>query len=160
MKKTYSIVKYPSKTLRQRAKEVKNVTDDIREVLNAMADIMKRNQGVGLAATQIGLNIRLAVIDAGGGMLKLVNPVIMKCEGSDIMDEGCLSVPATIVRIKRSKMISVEYIDDNGKKVARTFNGMTAKAIQHEVDHLNGKLILDYLPWFKRVAAVRRMKYI
>jgi len=160
MKKVLSVTKYPSAVLRKKAKKITDVTDEIRHILRDMLESMYNHNGIGLAAPQIGVSMQLAVIDTGEGIIKLCNPVIVKKDGTDVMDEGCLSLPSITVRVKRAKNVTVEYTDENGKSVKKAFGGITAKAIQHEIDHLNGQLIIDYLPWYKKIAMKRTLKYL
>lgn len=152
-----SLTKYPALVLRKKARKVKKVTDEVCATLRDMEHAMRKNQGVGLAAPQIGIDLQLAVVDVGDGVVNLINPRIIKKCGADTMDEGCLSVPITLVRVKRAKTVTVEYLDTSGNRVKNNFCGLAAKAIQHEVDHLNGKLIIDYLPWYKRVFVKTRL---
>jgi len=147
----FSIVKLPAAILRKKTKKITKVGDDHRKILKEMVETMRKNNGIGLAAPQVGLDIRVAVVDTGEGLIKMINPSILKKDGWDAMDEGCLSVPETSVRVRRSDRIMLEYTDEWGKRIKKSFGGLTAKAIQHEIDHLNGRLIIDYLPWYKRV---------
>jgi len=110
-----------------------------------MALAMYLSQGVGLAATQVGVSRSLIVIDVGQGLLKLINPVIIKKEGFQFLDEGCLSVPGECIRIKRAKTVTVNFINENGELSRIKGEGLLARAIQHEIDHLSGKLIIDHL---------------
>ena len=110
MGKSFSIVKYPALILRKKTKKVTTLTEEHREILKDMVDTMRKNNGIGLAAPQVGLDMQLAVVDAGEGLLKIINPSIVKKEGQDIVNEGCLSVPSVPVNVKRPKTITVEYI--------------------------------------------------
>ncbi|MDD5440134.1 MAG: peptide deformylase [Candidatus Omnitrophica bacterium] len=158
--KSLSLVKYPARGLLKRTKRVETVTDSLRDTMRTMVTTMYSNQGIGLAATQVGIDLQIVVVDAGDGILKMINPVIVKRDGTDVMDEGCLSVPQTVVRIKRAKVVTVEYLDEWGKRMCKTFEGLTARAIQHEIDHLNGRLIIDYLPWYKKMITIRHLRYV
>ena len=91
------------------------------------------------------------MIAAGEVLLKMVNPVILSQKGRSGLEEGCLSVPGEGVHVERAEEISVSYLDENGRRCNKTFRGLTARIIQHEIDHLNGKLIIDYLPWYKKI---------
>jgi peptide deformylase len=131
--------------LRKKAEKIKEVTSRHREILSQMAQIMYAASGVGLAAPQIGICECLIVIDAGtGGLYKLMNPQIVKKEGVWVMEEGCLSVPGVYLKIKRAKKVIVEAIDENAKPVKIEAEDLLACVFQHEIDHLNGKLIVDY----------------
>ncbi|MFH1411171.1 MAG: peptide deformylase [Candidatus Omnitrophota bacterium] len=149
---------YPDPCLRIRTKPVESFTPDIDITLKAMADLMYLSQGVGLAATQVGLGISLIVIDAGDGLVKLVNPEIVDRSGEKtVMEEGCLSLPGENVNIKRARVVDVRAQDENGNFFVRRFEALGAKAVQHEMDHINGKLITDYLDPLRRFIAGRRL---
>jgi peptide deformylase len=150
------IRKYPDPILRKKARRVERVTDLERKLLLQMADTMYLNSGVGLAANQVGIDKQLVVIDIGSGLIKLINPVIIRKNGSAIQEEGCLSVPENCIKIKRAKEITVKHLDDDGKDCRLRADGLLARAIQHEVDHLSGKLIIDYLNPIKRLFLKKR----
>jgi len=137
--------------LRKKASSVIRVTDEERRILCDMADSMYLNNGVGLAAVQVGIDKQLAVIDIGKGLVKLINPSITKKMGTETQEEGCLSVPDAVVKVKRAKKVTVSFLDENGEVRQITAEGLFARAIQHEVDHLSGKLIVDYLNPIKRL---------
>ncbi len=154
------IKKFPDRVLRKRAKSVQRVGDSEKGMLRDMAEVMYLNNGVGLAAVQVGIDKQLAVVDTGKGLVKLINPMIIKKEGSDIEDEGCLSIPNAVVRIKRAKKITVNFLNDAGDLSVISADGLFARAIQHEIDHLSGKLIIDYLNPIKRLLLKRRAKVL
>ncbi len=145
------IKKFPDPVLRKKASLVKTVRDGERALLKDMAETMYFNNGVGLAAVQVGIDKQLAVIDVGEGLIKLINPVVVKREGIVMEEEGCLSVPETIVKVKRAKRVIVSFLKEDGEVCQLAADGLLARAIQHEVDHLSGKLIIDYLSPFKRL---------
>lgn len=145
------IVKFPGDILKRRALKVASVGDEERRILAEMTKTMYLNGGVGLAAVQVGIDKQMAVVDIGKGLIKMVNPVIVKSEGSETAEEGCLSVPDTSVKVKRSKKITVQYLNEFGEISQFTAEGLLARAIQHEIDHLSGKLIIDYLNPLKRI---------
>lgn len=144
---------YPAKILRQKAKEVGEVTDEIRKLASFLVQAMYQHQGIGLAANQIGLDLQLAVADAGNGLKILINPKIIKAEGQTEEEEGCLSFPGTFFKIKRPKIIEMETLDRMGRPIKIKAQDLEARAICHEIDHLNGKLIID------RIGFWQRMKY-
>ena len=146
---------YPDPILRKEAQDVARVTDREKRLLNHMVETMYANQGIGLAAPQIGVAKRISVMDAGDGLLKMINPVILKKKGASLLEEGCLSVPGRQVEIERAEELSVSFLDEGGKRTTKSLKGLSARAVQHEIDHLNGKLIIDYLPWYKRVFSKR-----
>jgi len=145
------IVKYPDTILRKTSKDVDKMTDENRRLFDEMASTMYITQGIGLAAPQVGISKKMIVVDIGEGLLKLINPKIVSRKGVSSFDEGCLSVPDQSVKVKRAEEIVVSYTDDNNIHHQRNFQGLVARVIQHEIDHLNGKLIIDYLPWYKRL---------
>ena len=146
-----NIKKYPDKVLRKRCKEVQSIDGEIKRLLDDMAMTMYAVNGVGLAATQVGLDMRIIVIDIGDGLMKLINPKITKKEGTSVMEEGCLSVPDVYVKVKRPESIVVSALNIDGKQELIKAEGLLAHAFGQEIDHLNGKLIIDYLPFYKRL---------
>lgn len=136
--------------LRKKAKTIKAITSNHREILSKMAQLMYESSGIGLAANQVGINESLAVVDIGQGLYKLINPRIVKKEGWQAMEEGCLSVPGVSVKVKRARKVIVKAIDENAKPLIIEAEGMLACVFQHEIDHLKGRLIIDYAPFFKR----------
>jgi peptide deformylase len=130
--------------LRKKSRLVKEVGPSERFLINAMIDTMHAQKGIGLAAPQVGINEQIFVVDVGDGPFAVINPHIVKKMGSDVMEEGCLSIPEVLIKVKRADSIVVEYMDENNRKVERKCFGLLAKVVQHETDHLNGKLIIDY----------------
>ena len=147
---------FPAPILRKKAAKVEKINDPIKKLLDEMVQIMYLHNGVGLAAVQVGIDKQLAVVDVGQGVIKMVNPVITKCKGSDCQEEGCLSVPGTIVKVKRAKSIEAIFMNEEGEVLSIEADGILARAIQHEVDHLGGKLIIDYLNPIKKLIARAR----
>ncbi len=135
---------YGDPCLRKKSKPVKEVGPSERFLINAMIDTMHAQKGIGLAAPQVGINEQIFVVDVGDGPFAVINPHIIKKFGSDVMEEGCLSIPEVLIKVKRAESIIVEYMDENNRKVERKCIGLLAKVVQHETDHLNGKLITDY----------------
>ncbi|HGG0417005.1 peptide deformylase [Clostridium botulinum] len=130
--------------LRKKSKVVKVVDDKIREILNDMADTMYNTEnGGGLAAPQVGILKRLVVIDMGQGLIKLVNPKIINKEGTQEVIEGCLSIPNTWGRLKRPKKVTIQALNEYGKKIILTGTGDLAKCFCHEIDHLEGIFFTD-----------------
>jgi peptide deformylase len=153
----FIIRKFPDVILRKRAVKVKDVTALERSILSEMADVMYLNQGVGLAAVQVGIDKQLAVIDIGGGLIKMVNPIIVKRTGLESQEEGCLSCPGISVNVRRAKGIVANYLNEDGDFTELRATGLLARAIQHEIDHLLGKLIIDYLGPIKKMLAKRKL---
>lgn len=139
----YQIVKKGDEVLRQKAKPVKEVNDSIRRLLDNMKDTMYDANGAGLAAPQIGISKRVIVVDAGDDLLELVNPEIIAAEGTDTDWEGCLSIPGYTGEVTRYAKVTVKALDREGKEVEVTRDGLAARALQHEIDHLDGILFID-----------------
>ena len=132
--------------LKKKTKKVDVIDEKIVELVNDMIETMHKFNGVGLAASQVGVLKRIAVIDLyeeGDGPVVLINPYILKEEGKQTVDEGCLSFPNQFAKIVRPKKVTVEALDINGKKVKIQAEGLFAQAISHEVDHLNGEVFID-----------------
>ncbi|EJE7233826.1 TPA: peptide deformylase [Clostridium botulinum] len=135
---------FDDEILRKKSKVVEIVDDKIRQILNDMADTMYNTEnGGGLAAPQVGILKRLVVIDMGQGLIKLVNPKIINEEGSQEVIEGCLSIPNTWGRLKRPKKVTIQALNEYGKKIILTGTGDLAKCFCHEIDHLEGILFTD-----------------
>ena len=131
--------------LRKTSREVEEVTDKIRELLDDMVETMHKYNGVGLAAPQVGILKRVIVIYLYDGEepLQLVNPKIIKAKGKQEVEEGCLSFPNEYAKMVRPKEVTVEALDRDGKKVIITGKDLLAQALAHEIDHLNGILFVD-----------------
>ena len=147
MPKILPLVIYPSPVLRNKTREIgieELQQPKIQQLILDMKKTMLESDGIGLAAIQVGENIRLAVINTSDGVLALVNPIIIsKSFRKSIGDEGCLSVPGVFGLVKRPIKIRIQAIDSKGKEVKFTAAGMFARVIQHEVDHLDGILFID-----------------
>ena len=139
----YQIVKKGDDVLRQRAKEVKEVTDSIRRLLDNMRDTMYDAEGAGLAAPQIGISKRVIVVDVGDGLIEMVNPEIIESSGSETAPEGCLSVPGYSGEVTRAALVIVKALNRSGDAFEVQAEGLKARALQHEIDHLNGILYID-----------------
>ncbi|HTK39991.1 MAG TPA: peptide deformylase [Gemmatimonadales bacterium] len=147
-----------SPVLRQRSAEVTAVDDDVRTIIDNMFETMDAARGVGLAANQVGLAHRVAVIDAEGQRFAMLNPVIVEAEGRATAEEGCLSIPDIYGDVTRAERIVLEALDREGKPFRLEAGGLTARAIQHEIDHLDGILFLDHLGLMKRRVLLARWK--
>lgn len=132
-----------SPELRKICREVKEITPRIQTLLDDMLETMRANKGVGLAAPQVGVLRRIAVLEAGGKIYELINPKIVKSEGTQECEEGCLSVPDTWGIVDRPQRIAVEALDRNGKKKTYTVTGIDVRVFCHEIDHLDGILFID-----------------
>lgn len=131
--------------LRKTSRVVDKIDDKIITLLDDMVETMYKEEGVGLAAPQIGILKRVIVIDVGDGAIKLINPELVNEEGEEIDLEGCLSVPGKSGEVKRPKKVKVKYLDIDNKEKIIEGTGLLARALCHEIDHLNGILYIDKL---------------
>lgn len=129
--------------LRKKCKEVKEITPNLLTLLDDMADTMYEANGVGLAAPQVGILKRAVVIDIGEGLVELINPVILETSGSQIDDEGCLSVPGKYAPVDRPNYVKVKAMDRDGHEFIIEGEELMARALCHEIDHLDGILYID-----------------
>jgi peptide deformylase len=137
------IVKHPDPVLRDRCVSVRNITPNVIKLLDDMAQTMYDAEGVGLAAPQVGISKRIAVIDCGNELIELINPEIVQHEGEQFGAEGCLSIPGLTGEVRRYQKVTVKAIDRHGKEFTVSGEDLLARALQHEIDHLNGVLFLD-----------------
>jgi peptide deformylase len=148
-----------SPVLREASAPVAEVTEEVRRLVDNMFETMDAAEGVGLAANQIGQAIRVAVVDAEGTRIALINPVISEASGKEREEEGCLSIPEVYAEVTRPERVVLEAIGRDGTPYRIEAGGLLARAIQHEIDHLDGILFLDRLSPLKRrmlVAKYRR----
>lgn len=129
--------------LRKVSREVAEINDRMNILIEDMVETMYHNEGVGLAAPQVGVLRRVVVIDIGDGPIKLINPKLIDKEGESIDIEGCLSVPNRAGTVKRPEKVTVKYLDEQGQENTLEGTGLLAKAFCHEIDHLNGILFTD-----------------
>ena len=155
------ILEYPDPRLRKKAEPVTAVDDAVRRLVDDMLETMYGANGVGLAATQVDVHKRVLVLDASDERnqpLVLINPEIMTADGRAPVEEGCLSVPGIYEKLQRATHIRVRALDRNGKLFEMDAEGLLAVCIQHEIDHLEGKLFVDYLSELKRQLIRRRLE--
>jgi len=148
-----NILHFPDSRLRTVAKPVVDFDENLRQLVSDMFETMYEAPGIGLAATQVDHHIRLLVMDVSDGRNKprcLINPRIIAADGDEEMDEGCLSVPGYYEKVRRAEHIRVSAQDENGDNYEFEAEGLEAVCIQHEMDHLDGKLFVDYLSALKR----------
>ena len=148
-----NILKYPDQRLYKVAREVKVVNKEIKTLISNMAETMYEAPGIGLAATQVDFHQRIIIIDISedkNNLLVLINPILLESKGEEINQEGCLSVPEVFEKVKRADWIKISAIDINGKKFELEADGLLAVCIQHEMDHLEGKVFVDYLSNLKK----------
>ncbi len=172
--KLFKVLIVPDPKLKEVADPVANVDDEIREILDRMTETMRYEDGVGLAATQVGIKKRLIVMDIPSEtehdhkegeacehcqLYKLINPVIIEhSEETEPSQEGCLSIPGQYAEVTRYKSVTIAYLDENGDKQTLSGTGLLSHCIQHEIDHLDGKLFIDYLGGMKRKMMVQKAR--
>ncbi|MCP4320434.1 MAG: peptide deformylase [Psychromonas sp.] len=147
------VLHFPDQRLRTVAKAVEQITPEIKTIATNMLETMYDENGVGLAATQINIHLRIVTIDVSEERdqpMILINPDIIDQSGEEESQEGCLSVPDTHADVKRSEFVTLQYLDINGEQQVLNADGLLAVCIQHELDHLKGKLFIDYLSPFKQ----------
>jgi len=155
------ILEFPDPRLRTKAAQVETVDDRIRTLIDDLFDTMYDAPGIGLAATQVDVHERVLVADVSGEQDEphaLINPVIIEKDGVTVSDEGCLSVPGFFEPVKRAEHIRVRHLDRDGNEVETEATGLLAVCIQHEMDHLDGKLFVDYLSEAKRGRIRKRLE--
>ena len=160
------IKKFPDPVLRKKTAAVGAIDDDLCRLIDDMVETMHAAPGVGLAANQVGVPLQVAVIDIGDHeeegkkhpLVVLIDPEVLSLEGSVVAEEGCLSVPDFTEKVKRAARIKVRAKDRAGKTFELEADGLMAKALQHEIDHLNGILFIDRLSPIKKSIFRRRMK--
>lgn len=148
-----TILEFPDKRLRTVAEEVPQVDSDIQTLVDDMLETMYAAKGIGLAATQVNIHKRIIVIDISeekNQPLCLINPEIIGSEGNEESEEGCLSVPGFFEKVSRAEHIRIRALNRNGEHFELEAGDLLAVCIQHEMDHLQGKLFVDYLSSFKR----------
>ena len=149
---------YGDLCLRRKSAPVKHMGPSERLLIKSMMETMYDHKGIGLAAPQVGINEQIFVTDVGDGPLVFINPHITKKRGSEVMEEGCLSLPGVQVQIKRPQRIFVSYLDPNNSRIEREYDGLLARVIQHETDHLRGKLIIDYVGLRQKLKFKKQLK--
>ena len=136
----------PDPVLRKKAKKVLEIDQSIQQIIDDMIETMHTASGAGLAAPQVGIPLRIIVIDVNDKeAIAFINPEIVKREGERIVEEGCLSVPGYRGELKRSQWVKVKALDRNGKQVRLKGEDILGQALEHEIDHLNGVLYIDYI---------------
>jgi len=147
-----------SPVLRHRAEEIETVDDEVRALVEDLFDTMAAASGVGLAANQIGVTRRVAVINADGQTFAMINPRIVEADGRDSKEEGCLSIPDAFAEVARPERIVLEGLNEDGEPIRIDASALVARAVQHELDHLDGVLFIDHLSPLKRQLLVSRWK--
>ena len=158
---TLDILHFPDPRLRNVAQPVEQVDDEIRQLVDDMLETMYVAPGIGLAATQVNIDKRVVVIDVSEEKdqpLCLINPEIIQLEGIEEMEEGCLSVPGIYETVQRADKIRFRALDRDGNAYESETDGLLAVCVQHEIDHLDGKLFVDYLSQLKRTRIRKKLE--
>ena len=156
-----TILEFPDPRLRKRAAAVATVDDELRTLIDDMFETMYAAPGIGLAATQVDVHKRLLVADVsadGDDPHVFINPEILEKDGIAVTEEGCLSVPGYYEEVRRAEHIRVRYLDRDGRECEGEFEGLLAVCVQHEIDHLDGKLFVDYLSEAKRTRIRKKLE--
>ncbi|MBI2460054.1 MAG: peptide deformylase [Candidatus Rokubacteria bacterium] len=154
-----SIRRYGDPILRRRAAPVAEITPEVQRLIDDMVETMYDALGIGLAATQVGVALRVLVVDAGGGAVRTyINPEIVERHGEVVGEEGCLSLPGIFADVARAERVVVEARDREGRPVRERAEGLLARVFQHEIDHLDGILFIDRLDKVSRDRIKRRIK--
>ncbi len=159
------IVKYGAPILRLKAEQVEIFDEDLTDLIDLMYRSAIAADGTGLAAPQIGVSLQVAIVDVSMyneeiEPFPIINPEILEMEGTAVMEEGCLSLPGIYENVERAKKIVVKYFDENGNEMVVEAEDFLARVIQHEIDHLNGVLLIDHLSSVKRKLLARQLKKI
>ena len=160
------IIIAPDPRLLEVSKHVTLINNEVRDLLKDMLEIMYKSNGIGLAAPQVGVLKRLVVMDcAEQGTkkkpLKFINPEILNLSSEKSeFEEGCLSLPTQYAKVERPSIIEVKYEDENGKKIKKKFSGIEATCLQHEIDHLDGKLFVDHISKLKKNRIIKKLEKI
>lgn len=155
------ILEFPDPRLRIKAKPVETVDDSLRRFIDDLFETMYDAPGIGLAATQVDVHRRLLVADVSSEKddpWVLINPEIIEKDGVEVTEEGCLSVPGYFEEVERAEHVKVRFLDRDGKQQEADFDGLLAVCVQHEMDHLDGKLFVDYLSEAKRQRIRKRLE--
>ena len=160
------IIIAPDPRLLEVSKHVTLINNEVKDLLKDMLEIMYKSNGIGLAAPQVGVLKRLVVMDCSDQTikkkpLKFINPEILNLSSEKSeFEEGCLSLPTQYAKVERPSSIEVRYEDENGKKIKKNFSGIEAICLQHEIDHLDGKLFVDHISKLKKNRIIKKLEKI
>ncbi len=152
------VLRYPNSVLRKKCEPIDVIDDEVVRLARDMLETMYEDKGIGLAAPQVGITRRLIVLDIGDGPLALINPKILEAEGAETMEEGCLCLPGINVDVERSTRVRVTGLDPSGRELDIDAEELLARALQHEIDHLSGTLIIDKVSKLKRDLLIKKYK--
>ncbi len=148
---------YPDPILRKKAQPIENIDGRVKDIADRMAKVMYANKGIGLAAPQIGMLSQIVVVDLGEGLRTLINPGVVEGEGESVLEEGCLSLPNIEVPVKRKDKVFIRAWNLDGEEVSLELSNFLGRVYQHEIDHLNGILIIHHVSRLKRQLLVKKM---
>ena len=152
------VLRFPNPVLRKKCEKVETVDEEIKKIVRDMAETMYAENGIGLAAPQVGISKRIFVVDVDEELITVINPEISVSGEKEIMEEGCLCLPKVSVEIERLSNAQVKGLDIEGKEILIEAGDLLARALQHETDHLNGMLIIDHLSKVKRDMVVKKFR--
>ncbi|MDO8424871.1 MAG: peptide deformylase [bacterium] len=153
------IIKYPNPILKKKSKEVERIDEEVKKLAEDMIETLQNSQGVGLAAPQINVPKRIIAVQMKEGPKVFLNPeVVKKSRETEIREEGCLCLPGVYLKVKRAKSVEIAAQDLEGKKINIKADGLAARVFQHEIDHLNGILILDKIPFLQKLKLRSKLK--
>lgn len=146
------IKKYPDPILKKKTEEVKEISKEIEVLIEDMVETMQKKDGLGLAASQVGVAKKIIVVQSQKGPMAFINPcIVSKSKQKEVSEEGCLSFPGVWLKIKRPKGVEIKALNIEGKEINLKAAGLLARILQHEIDHLEGKLIINHLNFFQRL---------
>lgn len=155
----FKILKYPNPILRKKSEEVKEITEETKNLAFDMVETMKKNNGIGLAAPQVSESKRMFVIQTTEGAKIFINPQILKrTKETSIMEEGCLCFPGLFLKIKRARGVEIETLNEKGEKISFKTEGLPARVLQHEIDHLDGILFIDRIGFWQKLKLWKKLK--
>ncbi len=149
---------FPDPVLREKTQPIEDFGDSLREILQDMWDSMLAHDGVGLAGPQVGISLEITVIQIKENRYVLINPEILEERGEQVDEEGCLSFPGIFEKVRRPEWVRIRALNEHGEPYEIEGNGLLARAVTHEIDHLRGVLLLDHLSPLKRGMIKRRLK--
>ena len=152
------VLRFPNPVLRKKCEKVETVDEEIKKIVRDMAETMYAEDGIGLAAPQVGISKQIFVVDVDEELITVINPEISVSGEKEIMEEGCLCLPKVSVEIERLSNAQVKGLDIEGKEILIEAGDLLARALQHETDHLNGMLIIDHLSKVKRDMVVKKFR--
>jgi peptide deformylase len=155
------IKKYPDPVLKKKCQEIREISGEIRDLSQDMKETMKRKDGLGLAGPQIGESKRIIIVQTAKGAEVFINPKITgKSREREIMEEGCLSFPGLFLKIRRAREIELEFLDLRGEKKEMKAEGLSARIFQHEIDHLDGILFIDRIPFWQKFCQIAKFRLL